>query len=276
MNKKLKYIFSILALASFTIFTQGCGDENNKSKSEIKLGLVGEHSDEWNHVAKKLEKEGIKLTLIKFADYNLPNRALNDGEIDANAFQHKAFLKAESEANGYKLTVIADTIIAPLGAYSTKIKSLEELKDGDKIAIPNDPTNGGRAIRLLESAGLITADKAKGYLVTVRDIQNNPKHLEIIEVDAGNTPSLLPDVAVSVINSNYAIDNGLIPVKDAIYLDATGKIDENNPYINVLVSREDNKNSELLKKLVKVYQTKDTAEIINKAYKGASIPAFKY
>lgn len=275
MNKKIKSIFALLALASFAFFAQGCGDEN-RNKNEIKLGLVGEHSDEWNHVAKELEKEGIKLTLVKFSDYNLPNRALNDGEIDANAFQHKAFLKAESEANGYKLTVIANTIIAPLGAYSSKIKSLDELKEGDKIAIPNDPTNGGRAIRLLESAGLITADKKKGYLVTVRDIQKNPKHLEIIEVDAGNTPSLLPDVAVSIINANYAIDTGFIPIRDAIYLDATGKIDENNPYINVLVSREDNKDDELLKKLIKAYQTKETAEIINKVYKGATIPVFKY
>lgn len=275
MNKKIKSIFALLALASFAFFAQGCGDEN-RNKNEIKLGLVGEHSYEWNHVAKELEKEGIKLTIVKFSDYNLPNRALNDGEIDANAFQHKAFLKAESEANGYKLTVIANTIIAPLGAYSSKIKSLDELKEGDKIAIPNDPTNGGRAIRLLESAGLITADKKKGYLVTVRDIQKNPKHLEIIEVDAGNTPSLLPDVAVSIINANYAIDTGFIPIRDAIYLDATGKIDENNPYINVLVSREDNKDDELLKKLIKAYQTKETAEIINKVYKGATIPVFKY
>ena len=106
--------------------------------------------------------------------------------------------------------------------------------------------------------------------------QKNPKHLEIIEVDAGNTPSLLPDVAVSIINANYAIDTGFIPIRDAIYLDATGKIDENNPYINVLVSREDNKDDELLKKLIKAYQTKETAEIINKVYKGATIPVFKY
>ena len=269
-------------IASLGHALTACGDKDNKETAsndglvEVKLGVVGEHNNEWKATAERLEKEGIKLTLVKFADYTLPNRALNDGEIDINSFQHVAYFKSDCEEHGYDLANVGNTYIAVMGAYSDKIKSMDELKDGDTIAIPNDPTNGGRALKLVERAGVIKLDPAKGYIPTVRDITENPKNIKFYEVDAGNTPSLIPDVAVSVINSNYAIDNNLDPLNDAIFSDVTGEIDENNPYINIVVAKSSNKDNENIKKVMKAYQVKETAEILLKEYKGSQIAAFKF
>ena len=275
------FVSNLIAAAAILVSLSGCGGEaaeqaKKDSLKEIKIGLVGEHNAEWYKVAENLQKDNIQLTIVRFSDYTLPNRALNDGEIDLNAFQHKAYLKADSEANGFKLSPIGDTIICPLGAYSQKIRSLNDIKEGDTIAIPNDPTNGGRALKLLESAGLITLDKSKGYLPTVNDIKENRKTVKIYEVDAGNTPSLLPDVAVSVINSNYAVDNKLNPATDAIYQDTTGHIDENNPYVNIIAARTSDVNREDLKKVVRAFQTQEIAELILKEYHGVNLPVFDY
>lgn len=282
----LKNIIKTVAFVALGLALSACGDDKNDQAkntensspkiTEVKLGVVGEHTEEWKLVAQKLEKEGIKLSIVKFADYTLPNRALNDGDIDLNAFQHKAFLEADCKANGYKLSYIADTIISPLGAYSNKIKSIDELKDGDTVALPNDPTNGGRALKLLEKAGVIKLDASKGYLPTVRDVTENSKNIKFYEVDAGNTPSLIPDVAISIINSNYATDNGLTPDKDAIYQDTTGVIDANNPYINIIAAKTENKDNPVFQKVVKAYQQKDVADKILELYNHSQIPVFKY
>lgn len=282
----LKNIIKTSAFVALGLALSACGDDKNDQAkntensspkiTEVKLGVVGEHTEEWKLVAQKLEKEGIKLSIVKFADYTLPNRALNDGDIDLNAFQHKAFLEADCKANGYKLSYIADTIISPLGAYSNKIKSIDELKDGDTVALPNDPTNGGRALKLLEKAGVIKLDASKGYLPTVRDVTENSKNIKFYEVDAGNTPSLIPDVAISIINANYATDNGLTPDKDAIYQDTTGVIDANNPYINIIAAKTENKDNPVFQKVVKAYQQKDVADKILELYNHSQIPVFKY
>ncbi len=278
------FVSAVCAVSAIALLS-GCGkgDQSSAAKGssqteqvkEIKLGVVGEHNEEWEYVRDKLAKEGITLTLVKFADYTLPNRSLNDGEIDLNSFQHVAFLNAENEQKGFHNVRIADTIIAPLGLYSKKISQISEIKDSDTIAIPNDVTNGGRALKVLEGAGLIKLDPKSGYTPSVRDIESNPLNIKIYEVDAGNTPSLLPDVAAAIINNNYCIDNGIDPVKDAIYSDGTGEIDPANPYINIIAAREDRKDDPLFKELVKVYQTREVAEIINQYHKG-SVPVFKY
>lgn len=278
---------SLLVLGTAAVLLAGCGKEaaqeqtaaaNTATKSdlkEVKIGLVGEHNEEWQYLQKQLESKGIKLTLVKFADYTLPNRALNDGEIDLNAFQHVAFLKAENEQKGFHNVGIGDTLMAPLGLFSKKIKSVEELKDGDTIAIPNDVTNGGRALKVLELAGLIKLNPEAGYTPGVRDITSNPKHIKIYEVDAGNTPSLLPDVAGAIINNNYCVDNGIDPIKDPIFSDGVGKVDPDNPYINIIAAREADKDNPLYKEVVKAYQTKEVADIIIKYHVG-SVPVFKY
>ena len=189
-------------------------------KTVIKLGVVGENNEQWQPVIEKLAEENIDLELVKFADYPLPNRALNDGEIDLNSFQHIAYFEDDCKNNGYDLSIIGETIIAPLGLYSNKIKDVSEIKDGDIIAIPNDATNGGRALKLLESAGLIKVDPEAGYTPTKKDITENPLNLDIKEVEAANTASLLPDVAAAVINGGHAVDNGLNPEKDSIFLES--------------------------------------------------------
>lgn len=240
----------------------------------IKLGVVGENNEQWDPVIEKLAEDNIKLELVKFADYSLPNRALNDGEIDLNAFQHYAYLNKDVESNGYKIEAIGETLVAPLGVFSNKIKDLSELKDGDTIAIPNDATNGGRALKVLEAAGVIKVDPAAGYTPTLNDITENPKNIKFEEVEAANTASLLPDVAAALINGGHAIDNGLNPKTDSIYLE---KVEggSKNPYINVIVARTEDKDNENYKKVVEYFRTPEVAQKIEEVYKGAYLPTWK-
>ena len=234
-------------------------------KTVIKLGVVGENNEQWQPVIEKLAEENIDLELVKFADYPLPNRALNDGEIDLNSFQHIAYFEDDCKNNGYDLSIIGETIIAPLGLYSNKIKDVSEIKDGDIIAIPNDATNGGRALKLLESAGLIKIDPAAGYTPTKKDIK---------EVEAANTASLLPDVAAAVINGGHAVDNGLNPEKDSIFLESVEE-GSDNPYVNIIVARTADKDNELYKKVVDYFRTPEVAKVIEETYKGAYIPTWE-
>lgn len=248
--------------------------ENPYEGTTVKIGVVGEQNEHWEPVIAALAKEGITVELVKFADYTLPNQALADGEIDLNAFQHYAFLESEIKDKGLKLSTIGESIIAPLGLFSDKITDISEIKDGDKIAIPNDATNGGRALKLLETAGLIKVDPAVGFVPTVNDITENKLNLEFYEVEAANTPSLLPDVAAAVINGGFAVDAGLSPQKDAIYLETVAE-GSDNPYINIIVARTEDENNELYKKVVDAFRTPEVAKVIEEAYKGAFLPTWK-
>ncbi|MGE5629947.1 MAG: MetQ/NlpA family ABC transporter substrate-binding protein [Caulobacteraceae bacterium] len=289
--KNIKKLVSIILVITLALSIAGCSSKNAQvpaagtqeasssapAKAEpvtIKLGVVGENNEQWKPVIAALAKENITLELVKFADYTLPNQALADGEIDLNAFQHYAFLNNEVKDKGLKLTAIGETIIAPLGLYSKKIKSIKELKEGDKIAIPNDATNGGRSLKVLESAGLIKVKPEAGYLPTVNDITENPLKLEFIEVEAAQTAGLLPDVAAAIINGGHAVDAGLSPQTDAIYLETVAE-GSDNPYINIIVARTEDKDKEVYKKVVDAFRTDEVAEVIKTTYKGAYIPAWK-
>ena len=264
----MKKIFClILAIILLAFALAGCREEDD---AVIKLGVVGEANEAWQPVIENLKSEGITLEIVAFSDYTLPNRALADGEIDLNSFQHYAYLENDIETNGYDLTVIGETVIAPLGVYSNKITDLSELSEGDSIAVPSDMTNGGRALKMLEAAGLITVDPEAGYTPFVTDITDNPLELEFIEVDASLTAGLLPDVTAAVINGGHAVDNGLIPSEDAIYVESAGGETE-NPYINVIVARTEDKDNEILNKVVEYYRTDKVAEIIAEQYKGSYI-----
>lgn len=259
-------------------------DSSNKSQTEdrfadkdtIKLGVVGEKNEVWEDIAKRYEKDtGKKIEIVSFSDYNQPNEALNSGDIDINAFQHKKFLEDYNESHNTNIVSIGDTLLAPMGIYSDKIKDVKEIEDGDKIAIPNDPTNGARALFLLQSAGLIELNGKEGDAITVADIKENPKNLEIIELDASQTARNLTEVKASVINSGMAVDAGFVPTEDAIYLE-----DKDDPakaiYVNIVAAKKEDENSKTLKDLVKnYYQTEETAKIVEKESKGSEIPAWE-
>ena len=214
------------------------------------------------------------MKIVEFSDYALPNDALNAGEIDLNAFQHKAYLNNEIESYGYDITILGDTLIAPLSLYSNKITSISELKAGDKIAVPSDPTNEGRCFKILEAQGVLKVDPAAGYLPEIKDITDNPLNLEFVEVEAANTYSLLPDVAAAFINGAHASDHGLTP-DDAICTE-TVQPGSDNPYINIIAVRTADLNNDVYQKVLAAYQTAETAQAILDIYQGLYIPAFQY
>jgi len=275
MKASKRILAAALVAAVGTAATFAAGSSEPKAKAKpVKIGVVGENNPQWDTIGKNLVKEGITIEIVKFSDYTQPNQALADGELDLNAFQHYAFLKKDAGARKLALTAIGETVIAPLGLYSKKIKSVTELKEKDKIAIPNDATNGGRALKLLEDAGLLKVKPESGFLPTVADITGNRLKLEIVEVEAAQTPRLLADVAASIINGGHAVDAGLIPSKDAIFLEKVAG-GANNPYINVIVARTSDKDNPTYQKVVAAYQTDEIAGLIQTAFKGSYIPAWK-
>lgn len=240
----------------------------------VTVGVVGANNQQWDTVNEILARDNIQVKLVEFAEYKLPNEALNAKEIDLNAFQHKAYLNNEIKANGYDITVLGDTLVAPLSLYSNKIKDVSELKSGDKIAVPSDPTNEGRCFKILESAGILEVDPAAGYTPELKDITSNPLNLEFVEVEAANTASLLPDVAAAFVNGAHAVDNGL-HLEDAVYTEQV-QPGSDNPYINIIAVRTADLNNELYQKVLKAYQTPEVAQTILDVYKGTYIPAFAY
>lgn len=270
--KNSKKLLSSIVLGFGALVLAACGNTAAEEDQTVTLGVIGEDQDVWDFVAEKLADDGITLDLVKFTDYAQPNNALAEGEIDLNSFQHQIFLDSYNEDSGTDLTAIGNTVIAPLGIYSQKVTSIEEIKDGDVVAIPNDITNGGRALLLLQTAGLITVDPAAESTPTVNDITDNPLNLEIQELDAAQTARSLPDVAISIINSGMAVDAGFVPVEDAIFLEPVD--DNSEPYINIIVSRAEDTENELYQKIVEAYQAEDTKEVIAESSKGSSIPAW--
>lgn len=287
MKKNLKTIIaSALIVTSLVAFT-GCGapapkesaPEGDAAATIVKVGVVGEYNDQWDTINELLAADNIQVELVKFADYAAPNRALNDGEIDLNAFQHKAYLANEISQKGYEVVDIGDTLIAPLGIYNNKdkITSIEEIKDGDIIAVPSDLTNGGRALKLLEAAGLIVCDPAKGYVPTKADITAYNTQIEILEAESATLASILPDCAAAIINGGNAFTAGLDPLADTIF---TENIDpttnESVPQlINVIAARSADAENEVYQKVVAAYHTPEVQKTIEESYKGAFISAWE-
>ncbi len=234
----------------------------------VRLGVTGSVYDEmWQPVKEMLAKEGITLEVIQFTDYVTPNRALADGDIDLNGFQHRIYFADELESRGYKLTNIANTFVVPLNLYSIKIKTLDEIKDGDVIAIPNDPTNGGRAIKVLATSGLITLKEGAGFNPTKEDIASYSKKITIQELAANTIPSALPDIAAGVINDTYALDYGL-KADDAVYADQARE----KEYWNLIAARtadlSDPAKLEVYGKIVKAYQSEAMRNHLAELYGG--------
>ncbi|EAJ8249585.1 MetQ/NlpA family ABC transporter substrate-binding protein [Campylobacter jejuni] len=214
------------------------------------------------------KNKGYELKIVEFSDYILPNRALEEKELDANLYQHKPFLEEYNLKKGSNLIATTPVLIAPVGVYSKKIKNLENLKEGARVAIPNDATNESRALDLLAKANLIEF-KSQSTLKTPIDISKNPKKLKFIELKAAQLPRALDDVDIAIINSNFALGAGLNPSKDTIFRE-----DKNSPYVNYVVVRSEDKNSEKTKVIDEILRSDKFKAIINEHYKDILIPAF--
>ena len=264
-----------LAVFAAAALLAGCGGEKKtekapEEKKKIVVGITPGYSEEiMEFVKDEAKKQGLDVELKVFSDYVTPDQALAQKEIDLNSFQHGPFLDAFNKKNGTKLVSIGKTYLAPLKLYSTKIKDIKELKDGDKIAIPNDPSNGGRAILMLSKLGLIKVkDGVKASDLTVNDITDNPKHLQILELEAAQLPRSLDDTAASVINAGYANSAKLDPNL------AIAKEDNTSPYVNIIAAREEDKDNPTYVKFVKIFQTDAVKNYINEKAKGALVPAW--
>ena len=240
-----------------------------KDPIDLKLGVVGSiYEDMWKPAVDTLKDEGINLELVQFSDYVTPNNALANGEIDLNAFQHRIYLKSDSESNGYEITNIGNTFLTPLNLYSAKITSFDNIKDGDTIAVPNDPTNEGRALKVLAASGLIKLKDDAIFNPTLDDIESYSKQVKIEELAANTIPSTLPDVTAGIINGNYALDCGL-KADDAIYKDSV--LDEPE-YWNLIAARtkdlSDPKLVAAYDKVVKAYQSQGTQDVFDNEFGG--------
>lgn len=240
------------------------------SAEEIKVGVsVGEHAEIMEQVAKVAKDKGLDIDIIEFTDYVVPNQALNDGDLQANSFQHQPYLDNQIKDRGFDLVAIGKTITTPMGVYSDKLKSLDELPEGGKVALPNDPTNGGRALLLLQDKGVIKLADGIGLTPTPLDVIENAKNLKFLELDAAQLPRALQDADAAVINTNYALEAGLNPEKDAIAIEAA-----ESPYANIIVVRTADKDAPWAKTLVESYHSDAVKKYIQDKYTGAVIPAW--
>lgn len=266
--KKLNFTLIITLISAFTLFS--CGGKKSNDSNVLKVGITIGPEQELAEEAKKVAKEkyNLDVELVSFSEYIMPNEALNQGDIDVNVYQHKPFMDEQIKQRGYKLAIIGKTFVFPIVAYSKKIKSINELKDGSTIAIPNDPTNGGRSLLLLESQGLIKLKPNVGLLPKVTDIVSNPKKLEIFELEAPQLPRVLDDekVVIAIINNNFAVQSGLDKDKEGIFLEG-----KDSPYVNLVVSREDNKNDEKIKQFTQAYQSEEVAKKADEIFKGGAV-----
>ena len=277
--KRNKIIAFVLATALLALALTACGSKGNTSKDDqnaksdepvtVKLGVVGSiYEDLWTPAKEALKDEGIDLEFVQFSDYVTPNNALANGEIDLNAFQHRIYLQSEIDSYGYKIQNIGNTFIIPLNLYSQKVSSVEELKDGDTVAIPDDLTNCGRALKVLEAAGLIELDPDAAFNPTLDDIVKYNVGIKIEELKANVIPSTLADVTAAVVNGNYALDFGL-KTDEAIYKDTVLDVEE---YWNLIAARtadlEDPDKVAVYEKVVKAFQSPETEKVFNDTYGG--------
>lgn len=295
MRKKLLSVL-LLGTMVFSVFAAGCGtmdaDKTVSQKKEaaetaetseetltetddpivVKIGVSSEQNEMWDPIKENLAKEGIQIEIVYFSNYTLINQALDAGEIDLNAFQHYAYMNGQIDEFGYKITAIGETLYSPLNLYSSKIQGVDEIKDGDIIAIPADDVNQGRALLVLQAAGLITVDPNAGSLPLLEDVTENPLNLDIELLDQGLLPSSLDDTTASIINGQYALDAGIVPDEDAIFIKDR---DENDAqYVNVIAARTKDADNEIYKRVVDAYHTDEVKDIINNKFHGAYVAAW--
>ena len=272
--KKLVVPFAILAFASLAL--AGCGNSSSSStkpaetKKEIKIGATaGPHAEVAEAVAKEAQKQGLNVKVVEFTDYITPDKALASGDIDLNSYQHKPFLDNFNKQNNSDLVPIGKTILMRMGIYSDKVKDVKDIKDGGIVAIPNDPTNGGRGLVLLEKAGLIKLKDGVGFKATIADIAENPKNLQFKELEAAQLPRSLADVDAAAITMNYVMSAGLDVKKQGIFLES-----KDEPLaVMVLAARNKDKDDQTYKKIADIFRSEAVKQFIADKYKGTIVPA---
>ena len=266
---RFRSLASLLAGAATMAIAFGMSIETAGAET-IKVGVTaGPHAQILEAVKPIAAKDGLDIQILEFTDYVIPNQALAGGDLDANSFQHQPYLDNQVKDRGFDLVSVGKTVVYPIGIYSKKVKSLEELPAGAKFAIPNDPTNGGRVLLLLQAKGLIKLKDGGNLKASPIDIVENPKKLEIVELDAAQLPRSLDDVTAAAINTNFALEAGIDPVKDTI-----AREDADSPYANVIVVRKADKDKPWVAKLVKSYNSPEVKEFILTKFKNAVVPAF--
>jgi len=236
----------------------------------LKIGVTaGPHAQILEVVKPLAARAGLQIQIVEFNDYIQPNAALAQGELDANSYQHKPFLDQQNKDRGYKLVPLALTVTFPIGIYSKKVKSLSEVPGGGRVAIPNDPTNGGRVLLLLQREKVFTLKPDVGVRATVADITDNPRRIRIIELDAAQLPRALDDVDAAAVNTNYAVQAGLQPKRDAIAIE-----DADSPYANLIAVREADKERPEFATLVAAYHSPEVKKFVLDTFQGAVLPAW--
>lgn len=270
--KLFKKLALTAALALPVLALAACG--SNKSTTQtpkaVKVGIMSTDVEIWKDIQKRLAKEDVKIKLVQFTEYNTPNQALQDGDIQLNSFQHNDFLNTWNKKHNEKLTAIGNTYIGPMRAFSNKIKSLKDLKKGDTVSVPNDVSNEGRALDLLAANGII---KVKDVATpTIHDITENKLDLKITELDSAQTARSLNDVDAAIVNNDIAVAANLKPA-DAISVEKLSA--KSKPWINIIAAKSAaDKKNKTYQKIVKAYETQRTAKLLKKYYKGAVIPAW--
>ncbi|MGP4105978.1 MetQ/NlpA family ABC transporter substrate-binding protein [Virgibacillus sp. L01] len=263
----MKKLFTILIL--LLLFITGCGSGNDETT--VKVGTTTAETPTWELVKKLAKEEGINIEIIQFSDYVQPNIALDNGEIDLNAFQTISYFESFIKERDLNLSAIGTTAIWPMGIYSNEVKEVSELEDGAQIILPKEPTNLGRALMLLQKAELITLEEGFNGSGGLDSITKNPKNLDIVTVTAGQTARGLQDATAAIINSDVAIAAGLNPTNDPIFRED----DQNVPYINIIAAHTDRKDKEAFQKIVDIYHSEEVTSFIEEEYEGAAVPVIR-
>lgn len=262
--KKLK----LAALAATAALTLAACNSADGAEETIKIGVNGADEPQWPVIVELAKEDGLNVEIVEFTDYIMPNKALAAGDIDLNAFQTISFFSNFVAESGEDLAPVGTTVFAPLGVYSDKIESLEELKRGDKVAIPNDASTLPRALNLLQEAGVIELSEDFGITGDLDKITSNPLELEFIAMEPQQTARVLPDVAISLINNGVAVQAGFVPAEDAVYFENADS-DTIEPYINIIAARADEADKEEYQQIVEYYQDPAVEAAINEEFKGS-------
>jgi D-methionine transport system substrate-binding protein len=277
--KKFRILLSSILLAGLlaacggddTTGEETSGEEAGLDQEKVTVGVTAGPQEQIVEVAAEVAAEnGLEVEVMSFSDYVLPNTALDEGDLDINSYQHGPFLDQFNEDHGTDLVPVGDTILNPMGVYSETYEDINDLPDGATFGLPNDPTNGSRALFILEEAGIITLPEGKEETASIHDVEENPKNLEFIELDAAQIPNQLSEVDAAAINTNFALGAGMNPREDSILLEST-----NSPYVNHIVVRAENQDDPVVQKFVESYQSEEVWNFIEEEFEGSVIPSWE-